>query len=201
MRTTITPDIRRCDATELDVAATILAAAFQDDPILRWCLPDDERRTGILPTFFSLVGHAIGGYDEVYVTTDGAAMWVPPGAPAVPEADGPAFEQALADLLGPDADRTFELVGTMEEHHPHDEHHYLWFLGVAPGAQGRGIGSQLLRHVLTTADRTGTPAYLEATSPENVRLYERHGFEVVRELRAAGSPPLTAMWREPQPLR
>jgi hypothetical protein len=46
--------------------------------------------------------------------------------------------------------------------------------------------------------RHGVPAYLEATSEHNRRLYARHGFEVVGELSADGSPSLWLMWREPR---
>ena len=125
-------------------------------------------------------------------------MWVPPGSPVVPEAAADEFEDGLATLLGEDAGRTFELVAVLDEHHPHTDHHYLWFLGVQPEWHGTGVGSRLLRHGLAAADRDGQPAYLDATSEHNVRLYERHGFEVVGELRAAGSPPLFGMWRPPR---
>ena len=109
------------------------------------------------------------------------------------------FEAALADLLGDDAERTFEIVALLDEHHPHEAHRYLWFVGVAPGAQGSGVGTALLEPVLAAADRAGEASYLEATSKDNRRLYERHGFEVVGELAVAGSPTLWAMWRAPRP--
>ena len=60
------------------------------------------------------------------------------------------------------------------------------------------IGSALLHEVLDRADREHLPAYLEATSPRNRALYERHGFEVTGELRCADCPPLWAMWRAPR---
>jgi len=42
------------------------------------------------------------------------------------------------------------------------------------------------------------PAYLEATSPRNRALYERHGFKVTEEFTLGpGSPPLWRMWRPP----
>jgi GNAT superfamily N-acetyltransferase len=62
--------------------------------------------------------------------------------------------------------------------------------------QSKGHGSALLRALLERADHTGTPTYLEATSPDNRRLYQRHGFQVIDELGIAGAPPLWAMWRE-----
>jgi len=58
----------------------------------------------------------------------------------------------------------------------------------------------LLRHALEQCDRDRTLAYLEATSPENVRLYERHGFEQLGAIRVATSPPIFSMSRAPRAL-
>jgi ribosomal protein S18 acetylase RimI-like enzyme len=71
-------------------------------------------------------------------------------------------------------------------------------LGVVPEHQRSGVGSALLRAVLDRADRRGEAAYLEATSPQNGALYERHGFEVIGELRCADCPPRWSMWRAPR---
>ena len=86
----------------------------------------------------------------------------------------------------------------LDEHHPSDPHWYLAFMGVDPSTQGQGIGSALLSAVLARADHDDMPAYLEASCPENRRLYERHGFELVRELMVSDSPAIYAMWRPPQ---
>lgn len=47
------------------------------------------------------------------------------------------------------------------------------FLATAPHAQGRGLGSQLMSHVLSHADAAGKWAYLEASNENNARLYAR----------------------------
>ena len=91
-----------------------------------------------------------------------------------------------------------EAFTILDAHHPHEPHWYLGFLGVQPALQGLGLGSALLQATLVGVDAAGEPAYLEATSADNRRLYERHGFEVVRELPLPGGPSLFAMWREPQ---
>ena len=123
-------------------------------------------------------------------------MWLPPEATFTPEDDA-RFETALVAAAGDDIERANELMAVMESAHPTDPHHYLMLLGVVPDQQGTGIGSALLRAVLDIADAAGEPAYLEATSPGNRALYERHGFEVTRELRCGDCPPLWAMWRDP----
>jgi hypothetical protein len=55
-----------------------------------------------------------------------------------------------------------------------------------------------MRPVLDRCDAEKVPAYLEATSPRNRALYERHGFEVTEEFTLGPeSPPLWRMWRPP----
>jgi GNAT superfamily N-acetyltransferase len=94
-----------------------------------------------------------------------------------------------------------QLFQVLDENHPADCCWYLAFMGVDPSSQGQGIGTRLLAAVLTDADRDQIPAYLEASCPANRRLYERHGFQTVRELTVADSPVVYAMWRAPIALR
>jgi hypothetical protein len=54
----------------------------------------------------------------------------------------------MAELCAPHEDRILELVALMDEQHPHQPHEYLWFVGVVPAAQGRGLGSALMAPVL-----------------------------------------------------
>jgi ribosomal protein S18 acetylase RimI-like enzyme len=81
--------------------------------------------------------------------------------------------------------------------HPTEPHWYLAQIAVTPGRQGRGHGSALLRSGLERCDRDGLPAYLESSSPRNRALYERHGFDVIDEVRVADSPPIWPMLRPP----
>ena len=54
-----------------------------------------------------------------------------------------------------------------------------------------------MRAVLDTCDRDAMPAYLEATSEGNRRLYLRHGFEVTGEIQLPDGPNMWPMWRTP----
>lgn len=94
--------------------------------------------------------------------------------------------------------RTLRAIETLESKHPKEHHFYLPLAGVSPEKQGQGIGTTLLTPFLERCDRDVIPAYLEASSPTNRRLYERHGFEVTEEFRLAeDAPPQWRMWREP----
>jgi ribosomal protein S18 acetylase RimI-like enzyme len=81
--------------------------------------------------------------------------------------------------------------------HPNVPHAHLVFLGVAPEAQGRGVGSAILKHTLAPLDAAGIPAYLEASTERNVALYQRHGFMISGEFKLPGLHMRT-MFREPR---
>jgi ribosomal protein S18 acetylase RimI-like enzyme len=66
---------------------------------------------------------------------------------------------------------------------------------MSAGLQGRRYGSALLQHILLQCNRDHAPAYLESTNPANIRLYERHGFEVLDTIQVGSSPPIFPMLR------
>ena len=55
-----------------------------------------------------------------------------------------------------------------------------------------------MRQALAACDRDGTAAYLESTNPENISLYQRHGFEVLGRIQVGASPPIFPMLRPPR---
>lgn len=201
--TTITPtkdaaQIRKAHADEVPLVARTLARAFFDDPVFRWAYPDDDRRRAVLPGVFEVFAEALGRHDETHVAgRAGVAIWAPPGRAPVDPEHADAFERRLELAAGTDGERFFEVATLVDEHHPAGSFYFLQLLGVEPRRQGRGVGSALLADMLERCDREGARAYLDATSPSNRRLYERHGFRASGEYAPAGGPPLWPMWREP----
>jgi ribosomal protein S18 acetylase RimI-like enzyme len=195
----VSADIRRASRGEAGAIAAPLADAFFDDPVFAWITPDEARRRPQLSSFFRLFAETLVVYGESYLAPggDGSAIWVPPRQPPVPDASADAFVEQLALIAGPDGERLFEAMELVDEHHPHGSFYFLQFVGVVSGKQGRGIGSALLSQMLERCDREGVPAYLDATSPRNKALYERHAFRVVGEFAPIGGPTFWQMWREP----
>jgi len=180
---------------------TALCTAFFDDRIYRWLIPDDAQRRRSAATFYPRIVDACWPHGGVYAAAQGsgAALWLPPDQQLVADEEAEAFINGLLDSAGDDAaaERMAQLFQLLDDHHPADACWYLAFMAVEPAAQGQGIGSELLAAVLAQADRDEVPAYLEASCPENRRMYERHGFQTVRELTVADSPTIYAMWRSP----
>jgi ribosomal protein S18 acetylase RimI-like enzyme len=121
-----------------------------------------------------------------------AAMWMPPGV----FPNGEALEAIFRKTVP--ADRIDDLLGTfgkMETFHPAESHWYLPMIGVEPFAQNQGIAAELMRYATRVFDEQKVAAYLESSSPRNISLYLRHGFEVIGEIQVGSGPLVTPMVR------
>jgi ribosomal protein S18 acetylase RimI-like enzyme len=169
--------------------AGVLARAFDADPLLRWVALDDERRAlRLLEGFTGMLRFHSRRLEETYTTDalEGVALWRAPGRLGDPLLDQLRLLPSIVAMVGlarlgtvSSALRIFE---RRHRHHAPDRHFYLLALGVDPSAQGRGVGSRLLRPVLDQCDERRVSAYLETVGDPNRRLYERHGFGVVERV-------------------
>jgi GNAT superfamily N-acetyltransferase len=192
--------VRRATRADLPRLVEALAAAFEEDPPMRWFLRDESKRRRQIKRQFALFLSAVHlRHGEVYTTEDvaGGALWAPPGRYPPPLGAQLRVLPGLVGIYGRDLFRAGRGVRAMESKHPRKPHFYLDTLGVASEAQGRGIGSALMKPVLDRCDREGVPAYLNAGSPRSRDLYLRQGFEVTEVFELPdGGPPLWRMWRK-----
>jgi ribosomal protein S18 acetylase RimI-like enzyme len=192
----------RATAADLDEVARTLSDAFAADPHMDWFMRADARRDSVRLAFFRRFA-AEGlkrGRIERPAGGGAAAIWMPFEwlAPAPLSAELKQLPGMLATTGWSRFGRLMAIRADLDAHHPMQRRHaYLWFLGVAPSAQGRGVGSALLRAANTRLDAEGLPAYLETGTTRNVALYRRHGYEVISEHKArADAPPMWSLWRE-----
>ena len=201
MTTTTTTPTRLTTAADVPVLTETIAAAFHDDPTMRWIVPDEDRRLAIGPAVFRPFVDGIQRLGDTWMTEDGAAaaLWIPPGHTVPAPEDAEEFEGQVAAVLHADElERLGALVAVMDSNLPSEPHAHLNLFGTVPARQGQGLGSTLFRAVLPRLDRDGIPAYLEATTDRNRRLYERHGFVYWNDIAPEGGPVLRRMWREPR---
>jgi ribosomal protein S18 acetylase RimI-like enzyme len=198
--------VRRLESNRYGAARAALARAFFDYNLMQYAAPDARRRgPGVASLYGALLSDSFR-FGEVFVTSEvvGVACWLPPE-----KSDISLSRQVRAGMLA--LPLRFGLGGfrrllaydaiAAELHHAHAPmpHWYLSAIGVEPDHQGKGIGGALMRPILERADAAGLPCYLETHRDSNVRMYEKHGFEVCRKVGVPGHPvPVWAMLRGPR---
>ncbi|MGV9251529.1 GNAT family N-acetyltransferase [Streptomyces sp. NPDC003697] len=198
--------VRAADEGDRALVVRLLDEAFQDDPVSNWLFPEPGHRRRTHPRLMAAFTDIVSAEGRIDITGDGSAcaLWlsVPAGGLA---GDGGASGDVddavrLRESVDPANERVERIVRLTAGAHPADRaHEYLWMIAVAPDRQGEGLGTTLIRHVLDRCDRTGLPAYLEASSTRSTKLYQRLGFAFTdRTLDLPDGPRMWPMWREPR---
>ncbi len=187
-------------------AAEVLAAAFQDDPLLTHACPDRQARTELARLFCQIPLHYAARYGEVYAPSqrlEGVAAWLPSAhASLTPWKVLRAVPLSILIGFGRAGGARLRVAGA----HLNALHRrlappgalFLLILGVAPQFQGQGHAGRLLRPILARLDREGRPCYVDTMQEKNVALYERFGFRVVEASPVPGTDLVAwALVREP----
>jgi GNAT superfamily N-acetyltransferase len=192
---------RLATTADLDFAAGLLARAFAHDPVVSAFIREGPERTARMARYFELECRlTLAGYGEIWLDGDllGAAMWRRPGGYPEPLLDQLRMLPRYLRLFPREFLRASRAMNTLARLHPREPHWYLSAVGVVPEETGNGRGSALLEPVLRRCDAEATPAYLEASTVDNARLYERLGFEPRDEVEILPGVRVRPMWREPR---
>ena len=189
--------VKRVTAADQDLAVGAVVLAFSADPAARWLYPDSHQYLTNFPSFVRAFAGAAFEHGSAHHVPDysGAALWLPPGIHPDEKALTKLLENTVSKRYQADV---FAVLEQMDSYHPAERHWYLPMIGVDPAQQGKGYGSALLRYALERCDGDNKLAYLESSSPKNIPLYERHGFELLGTIQVGSSPPLFPMLRKPQ---
>jgi GNAT superfamily N-acetyltransferase len=181
---------------EIGKASRLLGRAFAPDPFIAHVFGSPWRRRLAYPPFFraGMYESATESYAlELDGELAGVAVWVPPEPGPGRRARARVNRAAVRLLFPRAAPRLFAVFEELGRLHPHEPHWYLFFVGLEPRHQGKGLGAELLAPVLEKAE---TLCYLETPFEGTHPFYRRLGFEVSAELHPlAGAPPVWTMTR------
>ncbi len=181
--------VRALEAREHDAAVTVIARAFVKDPLFVSTCGDDEARRRALASFLLDLTRVMGGWVRARSLAGRLVAVSLVDRPVRGMAD--AWRYALVVLrmapvlvaLGPRALRRLNEYFVRSREGLQASAVYLTLVAVDPDAQGRGIGGELIVDAIELATRLRANALaLDTENPNNVSLYRRYGFEVVREV-------------------
>ena len=188
-------EIRELTPPEMTGAAEVLGRGMRDNPLhVEAFGADPARREVALTKLFGALlrqyvtkGIVLGALSSDRLV--GVCASVHPGRcqPTVAE----KFRLLPALLMGSgvtSSARVLTWTSRWAAHDPTDAHSHLGPVGVEQDWQRGGVGSALMREFCARIDAAHAMAYLETDRHENVRFYQRFGFEVTEEERVLGVP-------------
>ena len=185
------PTVRRLSPHERAGALETVVAAFAADPLVRWWFPDDATYPDLASRFFGvLLDTRLEGGEVWAVEIDGTvaavSMWVPPGGNLIgPDVAGARYNDVVAGLPAPSAERIAATDEVIDELLPTEPHWYLGVLATRPDHRNAGLGTLVCGPVFAAADRAGVAIALETAPSVNVAYYTRRGFSVLHEAELA----------------
>lgn len=196
-------EVRDLRPQEVPEAVGVLARGMRDNPLHVAAYGEDpERRLRCHARLMRGVFRAFPAQQPICAVRDGTLVGVTGVAPA--GTCRPTAAQRLRLLpdvvaLGPrTAARVGRWISSWAKHDLDEPHVHLGPLAVDAHLQGQGMGSLIMQEHCRRLDADSAVGYLETDKPENVRFYERFGFQVVGEEPVLGVPNWF-MRREPRP--
>ena len=190
---------------DMEFCVDLIARAFKNDPLFTHALSSDlEKRS--FSRFLLEKSLILGAYSIVikdYTTTLGVASY---------EKDSGSVLKGLINMLRLDFLREIiTLKSTLSPEsfaffnrymrfttsvRPKVPHYYLVFIGIAPEAQGRGLGRAIIEeiHARVDADETSAGIGLDTENEANVTYYEKFGYKLIDQ-RIIDSVTVYAMFR------
>lgn len=190
--------VREAARTDLPRLAPMLAAAFQDDPVMAYIFPDAAVRRARLPGFMSVIFKSDLPAGACFMTVNGeaATTWRAPGRGHLSIRE--MLQQAWPWIAtsGSALPRALIVSAASDANHPKEPHWYLHIAGCAPEAQGRGFGGAAIRAGLARSDADGVPAYLETANESNLAVYSALGFQITHDWTVKNGPRCWSMLRK-----
>jgi GNAT superfamily N-acetyltransferase len=172
--------VRTASAGDRGVVTAMLAAAFQDDPVMSFIFPDAAVRRARMPRLFAIAYDLAAATGARYMTVGGeaATLWRAPGHVQLSLREKFMLSVPWLATVGMAFERALAVSATSDVNRPIEPHWYLDVVGCAPDSQRRGFGGAAIRAGLARADADGVASYAETANERNLDIYNALGFVV-----------------------
>lgn len=177
--------MRKATSFDKSLILNILARSFDDNKSVNYVVKQDQRRVERIRELMDYSFNMCHTFGEVWISDDAQAS----ALIIFPDMKRFSFRTLLWDfklalsVIGIDrVSAVLKREAMIKSNHPASPIAYLWFIGVNPQTQGKGIGSTFIQEVIRECEKKQRPIYLETSMERNLPFYKKFGFEIFQSL-------------------
>jgi len=175
----------RAEYKDKDLIVNILGSSFDDNKSVNYIIKQDNKRVQRIKKLIEYSFDVCHLFGDVFLSDDkkGCALIVLPDKKKTNLKTILLDIKLIASCIGiSNVKKAMNRESKITKLHPNELMYYLWFIGVEPSEQNKGIGSSLLANVINEAVLRKRSIYLETSTFKNIPWYEKFGFRVYNEL-------------------
>jgi ribosomal protein S18 acetylase RimI-like enzyme len=193
--------IIKANYSDKEIVLGILCKSFDSNKSVNYVVKQDEKRQKRIRNLMEYSYEICSMFGQVYLSDDKKAC----ALILFPDKKKTSLKSIFLDTkmaiscVGIErVSKVLDRDSKIKKSYPNDQILYLWFIGVNPAEQQKGIGSNLLKKIIKESALSKRPIYLETSMLENIHFYNRLGFDIYKELDFGHT--LFLMKRELKPL-
>lgn len=169
-----------------DLVITILSKSFENNLSVNYIAKQDGSRLKRIKYLMEYSFEVCYMFGAVYLTEDRNAC----ALVLFPEKKKTTLKAILLDIklilntvgVG-NISKALARESKIKKAYPENElMYYLWFIGVNPEHQNKGIGTALLQSLINDSNALKRSVFLETSTPKNLPWYKKLGFSIYDEL-------------------
>lgn len=160
----------------------ILTSSFQDNKSTNYLIKQDSRRK---KRFRKLIEYSIfygEHFGEIFLAPDNSSCYILIDS----EKKKTTFKSLFWDVrlvlscIGVmNLKKVLKRESLIKAEHKINPHLHLWYIGVSPDHQGKGLGTSLMEQVKEIAKKMNKTVYLETSTERNFDFYKSVGFKEI----------------------
>lgn len=176
--------MKKAKRTDKDLIVDILTKSFESNLSVNYIIKQDNNREKRIRALMDYSFEVCTVFGDVFLSDDNKAC----ALIVYPDKKKTTLQSILLDIklilkavsVG-NISKTLRREKLINSIQPQMPMAYLWFIGVDPHTQGRGVGSKLLQEFIDYSNSNNRPIYLETSTVRNLPWYAKFGFEVYCE--------------------
>jgi ribosomal protein S18 acetylase RimI-like enzyme len=175
----------RAEYKNKDLIVNILTGSFNDNKSVNYIIKQDEKRVERIKKLISYSFELCYRYGKVFISNDRKAC----ALIILPEKKKTTLYSIYLDLslifccIGfRNIKKVMNRESKIRQLQLRGNIYYLWFIGVYPDEQHKGIGTNLLNQIIKDAHMEHRTICLETSTLKNIPWYQKFGFSIYNEL-------------------